>query len=102
MQDLDNFILPIPGFEGDILIPSILILAHDPGAESSEDSSVRSSSSTSRTQACKQKAPIDPNPPKKAKKTAGRPSSGIKITGPKQKAPASTPPTGIQKGILIL
>jgi hypothetical protein len=40
MQDLDNFILPIPGFEGDIPI-----LAHDPGIESSKDPSIGSSAS---------------------------------------------------------
>jgi hypothetical protein len=102
LQDLDNFISPIPGFEGDIPIPAILISAHDPGAESSEDPSIGSSASASRTRACKQNVPIDPSPPKKAKKTAGKPSGGIKITGTKQKAPALTPPSGIRKGIPIL
>jgi hypothetical protein len=102
MQDLDSFISPIPGFEGDISIPATPISTRDPAAESSKDPSARSSASASRTRACKQKAPINPSPLKKAKKTAGKPSGGIKITGTKQKAPASTPPSGIQKGIPIL
>jgi hypothetical protein len=57
---------------------------------------------TPMTQACKRKVPIDPSLPKKAKKTARKPLGGIKITGSKQKAPASTPPSGIWKGIPIL
>jgi hypothetical protein len=104
MQDWDsyNFISPIPGFEGDIPIPAILISTRDPGVESSEDPSAGPSASASSTRACKRKAPIDPSPTKKAKKTTGKPSGGIKITGTKQKAPTSTPPSGIPKGIPIL
>jgi hypothetical protein len=102
MQDLDIFISPIPGFDGDIPIPAIPISAHDPGTESSEDPSTGSSAGTSRTRACKRKAPIDPNTPKKAKKTIGKPLGEIKIIGLKQKAPASTPPSGTRKGIQIL
>jgi hypothetical protein len=60
MQDLDNFISPIPGFVGDVQIPATLILAHDPSAESYEDPSIRSSASASRTRACKQKVPVNP------------------------------------------
>jgi hypothetical protein len=71
MQDLDNFISPIPEFEGDIPILAILILAHDPGAESSEDPSTGSNANASRTRAYKRNAPINPCPPKKAKKTTG-------------------------------
>jgi hypothetical protein len=102
MHDLDSFILPIPGFEGDIPIPTILISARDPAVESSEDPSARPGARASRTRAYKQKAPIDPSPPKKDKKPTRKPLIGIKITGVKKKAPASTPPSGIQKGILIL
>jgi hypothetical protein len=102
MQDLDSFILHIPRFEGDIPIPVIPVSACDPGAESSEDPSTGSSASGTRTQACKRKVPIDLNPPKKAKKATGRPLGGIKITSPKQKAPASTPPLETWKGIPIL
>jgi hypothetical protein len=68
MQDLDSFISPILGFEGDIPIPAIPISAHDPSVESSEDPSTRSNASASRTQDCKQKVSIAPSHPKKAKK----------------------------------
>jgi hypothetical protein len=68
MQDLDNFILPILGFEGDIPIPVILISAHVPGAESSEDPTAIPSASASRTRACKRKAPIDSSPPKRPRR----------------------------------
>jgi hypothetical protein len=71
MQDLDNFISPIPAFEGDIQISAVPILAHDPGVESSEDPSAGSSASALRTQACKQTAPINLNTPKKAKRLSG-------------------------------
>jgi hypothetical protein len=99
---LDSFISPILGFEGDNPIPAILISTRDPRIESSEDPSTGSHASASRTQACKRKAPIDPSPHKKAKKVVGKHLGGIKIFGPKQKAPTSTPPPGIQKGIPIL
>jgi hypothetical protein len=102
MQDLDGFLSPIPGFEGDVLIPAILISAHDPGTESSEEPPAGSSASTPRTQAYKRKALVNPNSPKKNKKMIGKPLGRIKIIGPKQKAPISTPPSGTQKGIPIL
>jgi hypothetical protein len=102
MRDLDSFILSIPGFNSDIPIPAIPILAYDPCVDSSKDPSTGSSVSASQTWACKQKSPIDPNPPKKAEKIIGKPLGGIKITGPKQHAPASTPPSGTRKGIQIL
>jgi hypothetical protein len=102
MQDLDCFISPIPGFEGDIPIPAILISASDPGTESSKDPSTGSSASASRTRACKRKVPIYPNPSKKAKKAAGKPLGEIKITAPKHKARTLTSPSGTQKGIPIL
>jgi hypothetical protein len=102
MQDLDSFISPIPRFEGDIPISCHLDTTHDPGIESSENPSTGCNASTSRTRACKWKVPIDPSPHKKAKKTAGKPLDGIKISGPKQKAPPSTPPSRIRNGILIL
>jgi hypothetical protein len=102
MQDLDNFISPIPRFEGDVPIPAIPISAHYPGAESSEDPPTGSSANTPRTRACKQKVPLDPYPTKKAKKIVEKPLGRIKITSPKPKAHVSTPPPGIQKGIPIL
>jgi hypothetical protein len=101
MLNLDSLILPIPGFEGNILVPTKPISARDPGVESSEDPSTGSNASASRTWACKRRAPIDPSSHKKAKKVVEQPLGGIKISGAKQKVPASTPPSGIQKGITI-
>jgi hypothetical protein len=71
MQDLDSFISPIPRFEGDILIPAILISALNPGGESSKDPSVRSNAGASKTQASKRKEPIDPSPQKRPRKLPG-------------------------------
>jgi hypothetical protein len=102
MNDLDNFISPIPRFEGDIPILAISISAHHPVAKSSQDPSTRFGADTSWTRASKRKAPIDPSFQKKAKKAPRKPLGGIKISDPKPKAPASTPPSGTQKGIPIL
>jgi hypothetical protein len=102
MQDFDSFILPILGFEGDVLIPAIPILACDLGAEPSEDPPTGSSASTPRTRAYKRKAHIDPNPPKKAREIVEKPLGGLKITGPKSKTLALTPAPRTQKGIPIL
>jgi hypothetical protein len=99
---LGQLYFAIPRFEGDNPIPAILILARDPTVESSEDPAAGPSANTSRTLAYKQKAPIDPSPHKKAKKTTGKPSGRMKITGTKQIALSSTPPLGIRKGILIV
>jgi hypothetical protein len=87
MHDLDSFLSPIHRFEGDVSIPAILILARDPSTESSEEALAGSSASTPRTRAYKRKVHVDPNSAKKAKKMTGNPLGGIKITGPKQKAP---------------
>jgi hypothetical protein len=92
MQDLDSFISPIPGFEGDIQIPAIPASACDPGAESSQGPSIRSGAKSSWTQASKRKAPVDPSYQKKAKKAPGKPPGRIKISDSKPKAPALTPP----------
>jgi hypothetical protein len=78
----------IPGFDGDIPIHATLISAHDPGIESYEGPSAGSCANASRTRACKRTVQMDLGPLKKAKKTGGKPSGGIKITGSKQKAPA--------------
>jgi hypothetical protein len=99
MHDLDSFISPILGFEGDTPIPTIPISTCDPGVESSQDPSTGSGAGTSRTQASKRKAPIDSSYQKKAPR---KPLGGIKISDPKPKAPTLTPPSGTQKGILIL
>jgi hypothetical protein len=77
MQDLDNFISPISGFEGDVPIPAVPILACDSGVKPTEELPAGSSAYTPRTRAYKRKAPIDSNLPKKAKKVAGKPLGGI-------------------------
>jgi hypothetical protein len=101
MQTLDSFISPIPGIDGDILIPAIQVLARPPGDESASDPSAGASASASKTRAGKRKATTNPTPQKKDKKTMGRSSSGIKINKPTPKAPASTPPSGPWQRILI-
>jgi hypothetical protein len=65
MQDLDSFISPIPGFEGDILIPAIPILTHNPSIESFQDTPARSSAGNPKTREGNRRAPIDPSPQKK-------------------------------------
>jgi hypothetical protein len=101
MQDLDSFISPIPGFKGDIPIPAIPVLARPPGGEDINDPSARATASASKTHASKRKATANPTPQKKAKKTTGKSSSGIKINEPVLKASASTPPLGLRKGIPV-
>jgi hypothetical protein len=49
MQALDNFISPIPGFEGDIPILTITVLAQPPGGEVDSDPSTGASAGTLRT-----------------------------------------------------
>jgi hypothetical protein len=94
MQALDSFISPIPGFEGDILIPAIPILARPPGSESINDPSARANASISKSWAGKRKETANPTPQKKAKKVVGKSSGEIKINEPIMKAPALTPPLG--------
>jgi hypothetical protein len=101
MQDLDNFISPIPGFEGDILISAIPISTRPPASKAIDDPSTGSSASASKTRASKQKATVNPTPQNKAKKATGKSSSQIKINEPIPKAFASNPPLGPQKGIAI-
>jgi hypothetical protein len=97
MQTLDNFISPIPNFEGDILIPAIPVLAQPPGGEADNDPSTGASAGVPRTRAGKRKATAHPTPQKKAKKVAGKSLGGIKIN-----EPAPTPPSDPTKGIPIL
>jgi hypothetical protein len=99
MQDLDNFISPIPSFEGDIPIPAMPISAHPPGDKAIDKPSTETSAS--KTRASKQKATANPTLQKKAKKTTGKCSSGIKINKPMTKASALTPLSGPRKGIPI-
>jgi hypothetical protein len=101
MQALDSFISPIPGFDGDILIPIIPVSARPPGGEAIDDPAVGANVGASKTQAGKRKATANPTPQKKAKKATGKSSSGIKINEPVPKAPASTPPSGPRKGIPV-
>jgi hypothetical protein len=101
MQDLDNFISHIPGFEGDIPIPTIPISAHPPGGEAIDDPSTRASVDASKTWVSKRKATANPTPQKKAKKTTGESLSRIKINESVPKASALTPPSGPRKGIPI-
>jgi hypothetical protein len=102
MKDLDSFISPIPGFEGDIPILAILVLTHSLGGKAIDDHSAGSSVGASKTRANKRKATVNPTPQKKAKKATGRSSSGIKINEPTPKTFASTQPSGPRKRIPIL
>jgi hypothetical protein len=98
MHALDNFIFPIPGFEGDIPIPAIPVSARSPSDRLASDPSARASAGASKTHAGKQKATANPTPQKKAKKNATCKSvGGIKINEPASKAsPAPTTPSGSQ------
>jgi hypothetical protein len=99
MQALDNFISPIIGFDGDILIPAVPFSAWPPGDESVSDPST--GASASKTRAGKWKPTTNPTPPKKVRKVMGKSSGRIKINEPSPKAPASTPPSSPQQKILI-
>jgi hypothetical protein len=98
MQALDNFISPIPGFEGDIPIPAIPVSAKPPGGEADSDPSTGASADAPQTWAGKRKATANLTPQKRTKKDVGKPLGGIKINEPVSKANASTP----WKGILML
>jgi hypothetical protein len=69
MQALDSFISPIPGFEEDIPIPAIPVIARSPSDESVSDSSDGISARASKTRVVKRKAVVNPTPQNKAKKT---------------------------------
>jgi hypothetical protein len=101
MRALDSFISPVPGFDDDILIPTILVLAQPLGDEPMSDPSTRASASTSKTRVGKWKVTTDLTPQKKARKTMGRSACRIKINEPSPKAPALTPPSGPWRKILI-
>jgi hypothetical protein len=100
MQDLDSFILPIPGSDNDIPIPAIpilpMILVSCLLKTLSPDLVLAPQGLGPVSETCQ----LTRLPPKKAKKITRKPLGGISITGPKQKAPASTPPSGTQKGIV--
>jgi hypothetical protein len=101
MQALDNFISPVPSFDSDILILAILILAWPPGDEPTSDPSTGASPSSLKTRVGKRKVTANPTTQKKAKKTTGRFTGGIKINEPTTKTSASTPPSGPQWKIPI-
>jgi hypothetical protein len=94
MQALDSFISPIPGFDSDILILAILVLAQPPSDESMSDPSVGASASALKTWVGKRKATANPTPQKKARKTIGRSTGGIQINEPVPKTSALSPPLG--------
>jgi hypothetical protein len=89
MQALNNFISPIPGFDDDILILAILILARPLGDESISYPSVRADASALKTRASKRKATANPTPQKKARKTTGKSAGWIKINEPAPKTSTS-------------
>jgi hypothetical protein len=91
MQDLDNFVSPIPDYVGDIPIPAIPISAYPPGGEAIDDPSTRVNAGALKTQSSKRKATANLTPKKKAKKTTGKSSCKIKINKPVPKASALTP-----------
>jgi hypothetical protein len=62
MLDLDSFISPIPGFEGEIMISTIPISARPPGKEAIDGPSTGSSAGTLKTRANKRKATTNLTP----------------------------------------
>jgi hypothetical protein len=60
MHDLDTFISPIPGFEGDIPIPAIPVSARPPSGEAIDDPSAEANVGASKTRASKRKATTTP------------------------------------------
>jgi hypothetical protein len=79
---LDNFIAPIPGFEGETPIPAIIISAQTLSAESVGASSRGPSAGSSKTRAGKCKAAFTPPPPQKIRKAMRKKAMGIKINDP--------------------
>jgi hypothetical protein len=62
MQALDNFISPLPDFDGDIPIPAVPVLAWLLGDEPMSDPSAEASASTLKTQVGKWKATANLTP----------------------------------------
>jgi hypothetical protein len=62
MQAFDSFISPVPGFDDDILILVIPVLAWPPSDEPVNDPSVGASASSSKTQTSKRKATANLTP----------------------------------------
>jgi hypothetical protein len=92
VQALDNFISPIPEFEGDIPIPAIPVSAQTPSGDVG----------STRTRASKRKAVAPPPTLKKAKTSTGKLTGGIKINKPSPSLPSAlTPPQAPQKKVLM-
>jgi hypothetical protein len=100
MQALDNFISPVPGFDGDIPISAVLVLAQPPAYEPMSDPSTGASAISLKTRVGKRKATANLTPRKEARKTTGRSAGGVEINEPTPKTSASTP-SGPQRKILI-
>jgi hypothetical protein len=62
MQALDNFISPIPGFDGDIPILAILVSTRSPGHEPTSDPSICVSANSSKTWVGKRKVATNLTP----------------------------------------
>jgi hypothetical protein len=71
--------LPFPASMVNILILAILVFGRHPGDESTSDPSTGVSANTLMTQAGKRKVTANPTPLKKARKTMGKSTGGIKI-----------------------
>jgi hypothetical protein len=69
---LDSYISPIPRFEGDILVPVILVSVRSPSGESASYPSARVSAGASSTRVGKYKPSATLTPIKKAKKVSGQ------------------------------
>jgi hypothetical protein len=82
MQVLDSFIPPVPGFDGDIPIPAILVLARPPGNESTSDPSAGDGVSALKTRAGKRKASANLTPQKKPRKPWENLLAGSKLMNP--------------------
>jgi hypothetical protein len=102
MPALDIFISPIPGFEGDIPFPTILVSTWSPSGGSVSDLSAEANAGVLRTRDGKCKAAVNSTFEKKAKKATGKFAGGIRRneSAPKT-APAPSPPLGPRKKILI-
>jgi hypothetical protein len=79
LQALDNFIAPIPGFEGEMPILAVPILARTPSAESVITTSKGPSAGSLKTQAVKRKVASTLPPPKKIRKVIRKKVTGVKI-----------------------
>jgi hypothetical protein len=101
MEALNNLISLVPGFNSDILIPAIPVLARTSSDEPTSDPSIKASANTLKAWVGKWKAAANLTPQKKVKKIMGRSAGGIKINEPAPQTPALTPPSGPRRKIPI-